>query len=63
MDRKYGFGVECWEAEAGDPALIASIIRARAAGLVDADVLAEVAQRERTARHAFADLAIRLDAA
>jgi len=57
MDRKYGFVAECWEAEAGDPALIAGLIRTRAAEIVDADVLAEVSVRERIARAAFATLA------
>ncbi len=35
MDIKYGFFSECWEAEAGDPALIAGLIRARADELLD----------------------------
>lgn len=63
MDIKYGFLSECWEAEAGDPALIAGLIRARADELLDADVLAGVAERERVARAAFAELAQRLEAA
>lgn len=63
MDIKYGFVAECWEAEAGDPAVIAGLIRTRAAEIVDADVLAEVAGREQTARAAFADLADTLEAA
>jgi hypothetical protein len=63
MDRKYGFLDECWEAEAGDPALIADLIRARADALLDADVLAAVAEREQVGRQAFAELAGRLEAA
>jgi hypothetical protein len=62
-DRRYGFLDECWEAEAGDPALIARLIRARANELLDPDVLAAVVERERVARTAFAVLAQRLDAA
>lgn len=63
MDRKYGFVAECWEAEAGDPAVIAGLIRTRAAEIVAADVLAEVSVRERAARDAFATLADTLEAA
>ena len=63
MDRKYGFRSECWEAEAGDPALIADLVRARADEILDAEVLAAVAEHERSARATFADLARRLDAA
>ncbi len=63
MDIKYGFLAECWEAEAGDPALVAGLIRTRAADIVDADVLAEVAGREQAARAAFAGLADSLEAA
>lgn len=63
MDIKYGFTVECWEAEAGDPAVIAGLIRKRAAELLDEKVLAEVAARERAAREEFAELALRLEAA
>lgn len=61
MDRKYGFTAEWWEAEAGDPAIIADLIRRRAAELMDADVLAEVSGREAAARVAFADLADTLE--
>ncbi len=63
MDIKYGFIDECWEAEAGDPALIADLIRARADELLDADILAEVAERERAARADFAELAQWFEAA
>lgn len=62
MDVKYGFVDECWEAEAGDPAIITDLIRARAADLLDAGVLAEVAAREQDARVVFAELAARLEA-
>jgi hypothetical protein len=63
MDLKYGFLDECWEAEAGDPALIASLIRQRADALLDADIIARVAAREQLARLAFADFARTLEAA
>jgi len=61
MDRKYGFTSECWEAEAGDPAIIATLIRDRIAELIDADVLATVAEREQTGRAAFVALAETLE--
>jgi hypothetical protein len=63
MDLKYGFFEECWEAEAGDPALIAGLIRVRADDLLDGVVLDAVAERERVARIAFADFARLLEAA
>jgi hypothetical protein len=63
MDLKYGFLDGCWEAEAGDPALIARLIRRRADELLDAGVLAAVAERERAARLAFAEFARQLEAA
>ena len=57
MDRKYGFLDECWEAEAGDPALMADLIRARVEGLLDAGILAEITRREQAGRRAFAEFA------
>ncbi len=60
MDLRHGFTDVCWEAEAGDPAMIARLVVDRADGLLDAGVLASVAERERHVRAAFADLAGRL---